>query len=57
MDGAIDPAAAKQGLVGGIDDGIDGKRGDVAFDDVDAVGHPAIGDADGVAIKGRLLGR
>ena len=38
-------------VVGGIDDGVDIERGDVAFDDLDAVTHAPIGDATGAAIK------
>ena len=38
-------------FVGGIDDGVDIERGDVAFDDLDALGHDPIGDASGVPIK------
>ena len=54
MDGAIDPAAAKQCLVGGVDDGVDVELGDVAFDDLYALGHDPIGgDASGVPIKSR----
>ena len=37
MNGAVDPAAAQQCFVGGIDDGGDFEPGDVAFDD----GHPS----------------
>ena len=51
MDGAIDPAAAKQCFVGGVDDGVDIERCDVAFDDLDALGHDPIGDAGSVPIK------
>ena len=51
MDGTIDPAAAKQCLVGGIDDGVDIELSDVAFDDFNALGHDPIGDASGVPIK------
>ena len=39
MNGAVDTAAAEQRLVGGIDDGVDLKLGDVAFDDLDVVEH------------------
>jgi hypothetical protein len=42
MDGAIDPATAKQGFVGGIHDGINVEGGDVAFDNGDAVPHGPI---------------
>ena len=51
MDGAADATAGGKHGVGGIDDGIDVEPGDVAFDDLDAVGHGPIGDADGAAIK------
>jgi hypothetical protein len=37
VDGAIDPTAAQQRGVGGIDDRIDGKPGDVAKFDADPV--------------------
>ena len=33
MDGAIDPAAAEQRRIGGVDDGVDVERGDVGDDD------------------------
>ena len=33
MNGAIDPAAAQQRVVSGIDDGGDIEPGDIAFDD------------------------
>src|SRR6266851_3864280 len=33
MDGAVDTAAAQQRSIGGVDDGVDGKPGDVADDD------------------------
>ncbi len=33
MDGAVHPAAAEQGFIGGIDDGVNIKACDVAFDD------------------------
>jgi hypothetical protein len=35
VDGAVDPAAAQQRLVGGIDDGVDFQRGDVGLLDDD----------------------
>jgi hypothetical protein len=37
MNRAVNAAAAEQSLVCGIDDGVDVKLGDVAFDDLDAV--------------------
>ena len=46
MDGAVDAAAAEQRLVCGVDDGVDVEPGDVAFDDLYAVRHRAIGDAE-----------
>ena len=39
MNRAVNAAAAEQSLVCGIDDGVDVKLGDVAFDDLDAVRH------------------
>ena len=33
MDGAVDPAAAEQRGVGGVDDGFNGELGDVGDDD------------------------
>ena len=49
MDRAVDPAAAGQRLVRGIDDGVDRQRGDVALQDFDrhgGLGHcPDAGDA------------
>jgi hypothetical protein len=39
VDGAVDPAAAEQALIGGVDDGVDVELGNVALDDVDALGH------------------
>ena len=33
MDGAIDATAAEQGTVGGVDDGVNAKRGEVGNDD------------------------
>ncbi len=35
MDGAVDAAAAEQRAVGGVDDGVDVKRGDVGDVDVE----------------------
>jgi hypothetical protein len=46
MDSAVNAATAEQGLIGGIDDDINVERGDVGFDDIDAVPHGPIGDAD-----------
>ena len=43
MDGAVDPAAAKQRAVGGVDDGRDVERGDVGDDDVE----PRVADFSG----------
>ena len=42
VDGAVDAAAAEQALIGGVDDGVDVERGDVALDDVDALGHRSL---------------
>ena len=39
VNGAVDATAAEQRAVGGIDDGIDGKCGDVAFEDLDPLAH------------------
>ena len=39
MDGAVDAAAAEQGGVGRVDDGVDVERGDVGLEDLDAVRH------------------
>ncbi len=44
MDGAVDPAAAEQRAVGGIDDGVDGEPRDVALDDGQA-GADVVGRA------------
>jgi len=38
VNGAVDPAAAEQRLVRGINDGVNREPGDVALDDLDAVG-------------------
>ena len=57
MNGAVDAAAAEQRLVSGIDDGVDLKPGDVAFDDLDAAGHPSIGCPDRSGIKYRATRR
>ena len=60
MDGATHPAARRQSLVGGVDDGVDGKGGDVAFDDVDSGRHAAIAGRNPSPIKpgrGGLTGR
>jgi hypothetical protein len=37
MDGAIDATTAEQGGIGGIDDGINVKPGDVTLQDLDAI--------------------
>jgi hypothetical protein len=42
VDGAVDAAAAQKGAVGGIDDRIDIERGDVGFENLDAVGHATL---------------
>jgi hypothetical protein len=42
VDGAVNPAAAQQRAVGGVDDRVDRQVGDVPFDDFDALGHAAI---------------
>src|SRR5262245_16100470 len=42
MDGAVNPAAAHERAVGGIDDGIDVERGDISLDDVDTLGHGSL---------------
>lgn len=39
VNGAVDATAAEQRVVGCIDDGIDGKCGDVAFEDLDPFAH------------------
>jgi hypothetical protein len=46
VDGAADATARGQHGVGGIDDGIDVEPGDVAFDNLNAVRHGPIGDAE-----------
>src|SRR5262245_35928505 len=46
VDGAADASARGKHLVGGIDDGVDVEPGDVAFDNLDAVQHDLIGDAE-----------
>ena len=51
MDGAADPAARRQRLVGGVDDGVDIERGDIAFDGVDPGRHGSIAGRNGLAIK------
>ena len=56
MNGAVDAAAAEQRLVGGIDDGVDIKPGDVAFDDLDAVRHGSIGRPKRLPIKVAVAG-
>src|SRR5262245_7531971 len=45
VDSAADASARSKHLVRGVDDGVDFERGDVAFDDLDAVQHDLIGDA------------
>jgi hypothetical protein len=52
VDRTIDAATALKRLVGSIDDGIDSEPGDVALDDLDAVGHRFIGRSDRARIKG-----
>src|SRR5262245_27171884 len=42
VNGAVDAAPAEQCSVGGVDDGVDVERGDVALDDGDAVKHRAL---------------
>ena len=37
MDRAADPAAGRQGFVGGVDDGVYAERGDIRVDDLDPV--------------------
>ena len=37
VDGAVDASSAEQGLVGGVDDGVDREGGDVGLLDVDTV--------------------
>ena len=39
MDGAVHAAAAEQGGVGGIDDGVNVERGDVGLEDLDPARH------------------
>ena len=39
VDGAADPAAGGECVVGGVDDSVDRQRGDVALVDDDAMGH------------------
>ncbi len=51
MDRAADAAAGGKHPVRGIDDGVHVERGDVAFDDLDAVRHRRIGRPVGVEIK------
>ena len=43
MDRTVNAASAKQALIGGVDDGVNVERGDVAFDDLDPAGHARIG--------------
>jgi hypothetical protein len=56
VDGAVDAAAAKQALIGGVDDGVDVERGDVALDNVDALGHGSIARPNWLPIKGGARG-
>src|SRR5262245_66192220 len=59
MDRAIDAATAEQAPIGGVDDGVDVERGDIALDDLDAVKHSRIGRRAQAPIKRacRSLGR
>ena len=49
------PSTPPQRLVGGVDDGVEVERRDVAFDDLDPVRHRAIARLNGPAIKRRRL--
>ena len=41
VDGAVDPAAAEQRSVGGVDDRVHGERGEIALDNAEQPGHDA----------------
>src|SRR5262245_13341158 len=56
VDRAVDAATAEQTPIGGVDDGIDIERGDVALDDFDAVMHSRIGRRVQAPIKSGLAG-
>jgi hypothetical protein len=51
VDGAVDPAAAEQCLIGGVDDGVEFEPGNIALDDGDAMGHDAIARPNWPSIK------
>ena len=57
VDGAADATARGQHGVGGVDDGIDVEPGDVAFDNLNAVRHGPIGDAEWGRDQARRLKR
>lgn len=42
MDGAVDAAAAEEGGVGGVDDGVDLEGGDIGLEDLDWGMHEGI---------------
>lgn len=49
VDRPVNAATAQQSPVGGVDDGVDGKRADVAFDDLDAVSHSSHSSRDRIS--------
>lgn len=54
VDGAVDAAAAEEGFVGCVDDGVEGQGGDVGADEgdfvVEALGRGAGGGGGGVQV-------